>query len=723
MNRLFLLFLIPGGVFAQSKKLTMNDIFRSSVFNQQGVYGLNSMNDGKSYASIKYDATSRGYVVARNNFSNGQQAEILYSRSDLIYGKDTLDLSTNFNADESKVLIARDEEPVYRRSSIANYFVYDIKAKKLIKVSDNGKQSFATFSPDGKMIAFVRNNNIFIKDLGNGGEKQITFDGLNNKIINGRTDWVYEEEFEFAPAFFWSPDSKKIAFYRFDETLVPEFSMTMYDGLYPTEYKYKYPKPGEKNSVVSIHIYGLESGRTNTVDVGKETDQYIPKVSWTNDPNTLCVIRMNRHQNRQDYLLSDVSGKTRVIRTDTDPAYIQTETQRLTFLKKTKHFINLSEQDGYNHIYLYDLNGKIVRQLTKGAWDVTELYGVDEKNGLIYYQSAERSPLQRDIYCVTLNGSGKKLLSPQKGTNNATFSSDYSYYILNHNTVNEPSIITLNDRSGKTIRTLEDNHSLKSRLSDFEIPATEFFTFNTSTGVSLNGSMVKPANFDAQKKYPVLMYVYGGPGSQTVADSWGGGRAKWNSYLAQQGYIVVSIDGRGTGYRGAKFKKVTYKDLGNYELQDQIEGAKWLAKQHFVDAGRIGIWGWSFGGYMSSLCITKGAGIFKMAIAVAPVTSWRFYDSIYTERYLQTPQENPAGYDENSPINFAKNMKGNFLLVHGTGDDNVHFQNSVMFSEALIQADKQFDQAYYPNKNHGIYGGNTTFQLYTRLTNYIMQNL
>lgn len=723
MKRLFLLFLIPGSAYAQTKQFSLDDIFRSPVFSQRGVSGLNSMNDGKSYASIKFDPTQGGYFVAKNNFSNGQQAAILYHRSDLVYGKDTLSLSTNFNADESKVLIEENVEPLYRHSSIADYYVYDLKSKKIIKVSDKGKQMFATFSPDGSKIAFVRDNNLFIKDLKSGEEQQITRDGVNNKIINGRTDWVYEEEFAFAPAFFWSPDSKNIAFYRFDETEVPEFSMTMYEGLYPTEYKYKYPKAGEKNSIVSIHIYNLQSGNISTVDVGSEKDQYIPKVKWTHHSNMLCVQRLNRLQNKLDYLFSDLTGKTTLVRTENDKAYIDVENQRLTFLKNGKQFINLSERDGYTHIYLYDINGKIVKQLTKGAWDVTELYGIDEKNGIIYYQSAERSPLERDVYAVNLKGNNKTLLSTAKGNNSATFSSDYSFYILNHSSINTPAFITLNNKSGKIIRILEDNKALVARMNTYEIPSTTFFKFKTSEGIELNGSMIKPTNFDPSKKYPVLMYVYGGPGSQTVADSWGGSRAKWNAYLAQKGYIIVSVDGRGTGYRGSAFKKSTYKQLGKYELIDQIEAAKWLGKQSYIDASRIGIWGWSFGGYMSSLCITQGADVFKMAIAVAPVTTWRFYDSIYTERYLQTPQLNASGYDDNSPINFANKLTGKFLLVHGTGDDNVHFQNAVMFSEALIQANKQFDQAYYPNKNHSIYGGTTTIQLYNRLTNYIIEKL
>lgn len=725
MKKLLLLFFIPGSAFAQEQKqITLDDLFKKGTFNQEVVYGLNSMNDGKSYASIEPDPQTGKNVVAKHHFNNGKIASVLYYSTDVVYNGRTLPLSTDFSNDESKVLIADEEETIYRHSTRANYFVYDLRSKKITPVSAKGKQSFASFSPDGTKVAFVRNNNLFVKDLVSGAEKKITADGRLNKIINGQSDWVYEEEFAFAKAFFWSPDSKKIAYYKFDESEVPEYSMTIYDRLYPTEYRYKYPKAGEKNSVVSIHIYDIVTDATIQAETGPEKDQYIPRVKWTADPNTLCVLRMNRHQNKLDYLLADAaSGASKVILTEQDKYYIDLEQEHLIFLKNRKQFINLSERDGFSHIYLYDLSGRVVKQLTKGNWEVTGIYGIDEDSRTVYYQSAEQSPLQRDVYSVSLNGGNKKRLSKANGTNEATFSTDFSYYILNHSTVNTPAYITLNDRSGKTIRVLESNDKLNNTLRQYQLSPTEFFSFKTSEGTELNGYMIKPDHFNPSQKYPVLMYVYGGPGSQNVADKWGTSRAKWFNMLAQKGYIIACVDNRGTGFRGAEFKKMTYKELGKYETTDQIEAAKWLARQPFVDPARIGIWGWSYGGYMSSLCITKGADVFRMAIAVAPVTTWRYYDSIYTERYLQTPQENPSGYDENSPINFAGRLKGKFLLVHGTGDDNVHFQNSVMFSEALIEANKPFEQAYYPNKNHSIYGGNTTLHLYSKLTDFILKNL
>jgi dipeptidyl-peptidase-4 len=725
MKKILILLLISTSVFAQSKKsFTLEDVFKKGTFSTKGMRGLRSMKDGNTYLTVETDEKTKLRYVAKNNYLDGKQNSILFKETDLVFKGNTLPISTDFNDNETKVLIPVDEEAIYRRSSKANYFVYDLLTKKITEVSDKGKQLFATFSPDGNSVAFVRDNNLFVKNLLSGEEKQLTSDGKNNEVINGRSDWVYEEEFSFAQAFYWSPDGKKIAFYKFNEKEVPEFSMTMFDGLYPTEYKYKYPKPGEKNAIVSIHVYDLSASSIKTVDIGTESDQYIPRIRWTQDANTVCVLRMNRHQNKVEYLLANAStGATKTLMTETDKYYVDIEKEQLTFLNNGKQFINVSEKDGFNHIYLYDLSGKQIAQITKGAWEVTDIYGIDQKNGLVYYQSSESSPLQRDVYVIGLNGKGKRKISTQSGTNTASFSSNFNYYILANSSAKNPTYVSLHTNKGAVIRVLEDNAKAKAKFAEYQLSTTEFFNLTTSEGVNLNGYMIKPADFDPNKKYPVFMYVYGGPGSQNVADSWSGSRNMWFNYLAQKGYIVACVDNRGTGSRGAEFKKMTYQNLGHYETIDQIEAAKWFAKQSYVDGSRIGIWGWSYGGYMSSLCITKGADTFKMAIAVAPVTTWRYYDSIYTERYLRTPQENAKGYDENSPINFADKLKGKFLLIHGTADDNVHFQNSVMFSEALIQANKSFEQAYYPNKNHGIYGGNTTLQLYTKMTDFILNNL
>lgn len=721
---LIVLILMGSTAFAQQPTpITLADIFKKGTFDTKTVSGLRSLNDGKTYVSIATNPETKEKYVARNNYSDGKMVEILFTEKELYYKGRHLPISTNFNEDESKVMLADETEAIYRHSSKANYYVFDIASKKITEVSSQGKQLFATISPDGTKVAFVRENNLFIKDLLKGTEERITDDGEPNRIINGGTDWVYEEEFAFAQAFFWSPDSKTIAYYKFDESEVPVYSMTMYEGLYPTQYQYKYPKAGEKNATVSIHLYHLEGKKTVNVALGSEKDQYIPRIKWTRDPRVLCVLRMNRHQNKLEYLSADAeTGSTSVILTEENKYYININDD-LTFLKDGKRFLISSEKDGFNHLYLYNIKGELIRQLTKGNWEITKLYGLSEKDGTIYYQSTESSPLQRDVYALNINGKNKRRLSTTLGTNTATFSTDFSYYILNHSDTNTPPYITLNNNKGNVIRVLEDNKGAKETAQRFGIKGSEFFQFSTADGVQLNGYLIKPNDFDAHKKYPVLMYVYGGPGSQNVADSWSNSRSIWFNYLAQKGYIVACIDNRGTGFRGQAFQKSTYLNLGKLETEDQLAGAKWLGRQPFVDSTRIGIWGWSYGGYMASLCITKGADVFKLAIAVAPVTTWRYYDSIYTERYLRTPQENPEGYDNNSPINFANNIKGKFLLIHGTGDDNVHFQNSVMFSEAIIQANKPFEQAYYPNKNHGISGGNTSLHLYHKMTDFILHNL
>ncbi|HLT42376.1 MAG TPA: S9 family peptidase [Sphingobacteriaceae bacterium] len=725
MNKLLLVFLLLGStVMGQtSKEITLEDIYQKGTFSTKSVYGLRSMNDGKTYVSIEYDSITKERFVAKNNYSDGKLAEKLFSEKELMYNDIQLEVGTNFSDNESKVLIAYQSEPIYRRSSKAYYYVFDLDKREVKPISTKeGKQQYANFSPDATKVAFMRDNDLYVTDLRTGNETRITHDGKYNEIINGGADWVYEEEFSFAKAFFWSPDSRKIAFYKFDESKVKEFSMMLYDSLYPTVYKFKYPKAGEKNSIVSIHIHDLSDTSTKTVDIGTEKDQYIPRIKWTQDPNTLLVLRMNRHQNQLEYLFANANtGDTKLILEEKDKYYIDINDD-LTFLKDGKHFVLTSERNGYNHVYLYDTSGKLIRSITKGDWEVTSLYGIDEKSGTLYYQSTEGSPLERDIYAINISGNKKRKISTKSGTNSATFSADFSYYILNHSNVDTPPYITLNNtKNGKVERILEDNSLAKQTAISYGIQPREFFQFTTSENVDLNGYMIKPKNFDENVEYPVLMYVYGGPGSQEVANRWA--RNVWFDYLAQEGYLIVCVDNRGTGFRGSEFKKMTYLQLGKYETIDQIEAAKWLGQQSYVDKDRIGLWGWSYGGYLASLAITKGADIFKSTIAVAPVTSWRYYDTIYTERYLRTPQENPEGYDDNSPINFVDQLEGNFLLVHGTSDDNVHFQNSVLFSEALIEAGKTFDQAYYPNKNHGISGKNTSIQLFTKLTNFILNNL
>ncbi|MCO4294083.1 S9 family peptidase [Solitalea sp. MAHUQ-68] len=715
-----LLFLVPLAGIAQKKSITLEDIYVKRSFVAGGVFGLNSMKDGKTYSSLVNDKTKNDNYVLKYEYATGLVKDTVLKSSQLKYkGKDLKLDDYSFSNDENKVLIATETEPVYRRSNLINNYILDRNTKTLTAVSEGGKQKYANFSPDASKIAFVRDNNIFIKDLVSGEEKKITNDGIKNKIINGGTDWVYEEEFEFARAFFWSPDGKKIAYYKFDETEVPEISIPVYNGLYPEEYRYKYPKAGEKNSIVSIHVFDLATGTTTTVDVGPEKDQYIPRIKWTNDANTLCVLRMNRHQDKLEYLLANAqTGATKSIFTETDKSYVEV-TNDLTFLSDNKSFITTTEQDGYRHIYLYDLTGKLIRQITKGPWEVTSLYGIDEKTKTIYFQSAETSATKREIYSIKLDGSGKKKLTTAEGTNNATFSADFSYFINSYSNANTPAVFSLKDKTGKQLRVLEENTKLNSQLAGFNYSGKQFIEVPMPDGIKLNAWVIKPSNFDATKKYPVFMYAYGGPGSQQVLDGWNSGDI-WFQMLADKGYIVFCMDNRGTGARGAAFKKSTYLQLGKFEIQDQIDAAKWLGTQSYVDASRIGYYGWSFGGYMASLAITRGADVFKMAIAGAPVTSWRFYDSIYTERFLRTPQENPSGYDDNSPINYADKLKGKFLMIHGTFDDNVHFQNSAEMSLALIKKNKQFESFYYPNEHHGV---RYRYQLQTMMVDFILKNL
>ncbi len=719
-----------GSFTKQAEKfLTNEDIWYSSDFAPEYVSGVRSMSDGEHFTTLERGET--GMEINKYAYKSYKKVATIVKSGDLL-GADEKPISIedyHFNSLEDQILIATNITPIYRHSSKAYYYIYDIKSKQLTPLSsmEGSQQSLATFSPDGSKVGFIRDNNIWIKNLDSGKEYAITFDGKYNHIINGTTDWVYEEEFAFIEGFHWSPKSDKVAYYKINESNVKEFQMAMYGELYPDQYRFKYPKAGEENSLVSIHIYDLASKKTRICDVGQETDQYIPRIKWTQDNNKLCILRMNRLQNKLDFLITTYSDGEesvplphQVMYTETDKRYVEI-TDNLNFLADNS-FLWTSEQDGYNHIYQISMNGT-AQQVTSGKWDVIALKGIDERSGTIYFTSAEESPTQRHVYSIKLNGKSKTKLSSKKGQNDADFSSSFKYYINYHSDANTPYYITMHQNSGKEIKVLKDNQKLKDALGEYSLGRKEFFKFKTSEGVQLNGWWIKPPNYVAGKKYPVFMTVYGGPGANTVNDSWGGYNFLWHQLIAQQGYVVVSVDGRGTGHRGAEFKKCTYQQLGKYETIDQIEAAIWLGKQSFVDKTRIGIQGWSYGGYMSSLCLTKGADFFKMAIAVAPVTNWRYYDTIYTERYMRTPQENADGYDDNSPINHVDKMRGSYLLVHGSADDNVHYQNTMEMINAMVKANKQFDLFIYPDKNHGIYGGTTRLHLFTKMTDFIKANL
>jgi len=716
---LFLLFFVC--VFGQ-QKITVEAIY-TGEFQAKGMDELQSMKNSNQYTVLNFDENARSMQIDLFDFATLKKVVTLIdtkNQSKLLGGID----SYSFSSDEKKILIANNTNQIYRHSFTADYFLYNIETKELTEILEQAQEP--TFSPDGKQIAYAKENNLFIYDIATQTNSQITIDGKKNSIINGITDWVYEEEFAFVRAFDWSKDSKKIAFIRFDESQVPEFSMSIFaKDLYPKIESFKYPKAGEKNSLVSLHLYDVDSKTTKNVDLSQYNDFYIPRIEWTNDSNILSAKVLNRHQNNLDLLFVDGNtAATKVVLNEKNNAYIDyVDTDNLTFLKDNS-FIWTSEKDGFNHIYVYDKTGKLEYQVTKGNWEVTKYYGFDEKTNTIFYQSTENGSINRDVFRINLSGKNKVRLSQNVGTTAATFSPNFQYYISTFSSATQPSIYSLNEsKTGKQIQVIENNEELATKLKSYNLPAKEFFVLKTEKGNELNAWIMKPKDFDASKKYPVFMYQYSGPGSQQVNNEWGSYDDYWFMMLAQQGFIVACVDGRGTGFKGADFKKITYKQLGKYEVEDQIDVAKVIGNYPYVDKSRIGIWGWSYGGFMASNCILKGNDVFKMAIAVAPVTNWRFYDSVYTERYMQTPQENPRGYDDNSPINFANKLKGKFLLIHGSGDDNVHVQNSMQMMEALIQANKQFDSQIYPDKNHGIYGGMTRIQLFNKMTNFINTNL
>ena len=710
-----LLFILSALVSAQQKNITIDEIW-DGTFRADRMQSFNALN-GNFYAVLNFDRKTNISTIDKYDFATLEKVSTIFSTSTTTQINSIEDYQ--FNNDESKLLITTKSNPIYRHSTLGKFVVYDLKTKSIIEVDTDFIQE-PTFSPDSKKIAFVKNNNIYIKNLESQITTQVTFDGKKNEIINGVADWVYEEEFSFVRAFEWNSESNQLAFIRFDERQVPEFSMDIYGNqLYPTQEVFKYPKAGEKNAVVSLHIYHLTS--TLISDISLENFEYIPRIKWSKDSNILSVMTLNRHQNDLKlFFVNTQNSTTTLVLQETDKAYVDIH-DNLTFLADHS-YIWTSEKDGFNHIYHYDKSGKLKTQITKGNWEVTHFYGIDEKNKTVYYQSVEDGSINRSVYSISLNGKNKKRLNATLGNNSASFSKNFQYFINTFSDVNTPTYYTLHKNTGEKIKDIITNQHLKNKVAEYKFSTKEFFKLQTKDG-NFNAWMIKPLDFDATKTYPMLMFQYSGPGSQTVSNTWLSSNDLWHQMLAQQGYIVVSVDGRGTGYLGAAFKKMTYQELGKYEVIDQIEAAKELSKLPYVDASRIGIWGWSYGGFMSANAILKGNDIFKMAIAVAPVTSWRYYDTIYTERFMRTPQENPSGYDENSPINHVEKLKGKFLLIHGSADDNVHVQNSMQMIEALVQANKQFEWAIYTDKNHGIYGGKTRLHLYQKMTDYIKNNL
>lgn len=716
-------------VWAQGSPLTLKEVV-GYAYSPQYIYGVRSMNDGERYTQLSPDHKK----IIISSFKTGKEVSTLFDVNDIKRGAklNYIDGYT-LSPDESRILIQTQTKAIYRRSFTAVYYLYDIANKTLEPLSEGGPQQVAKFSPDGNVVGFVRDGNLFVvKLLYGNAETQVTKDGKFNEVINGIPDWVNEEEFSTNCSFDFSADSKMLAWVRYDESQVPIYRMQMWKGAapamaendeYPGEYAYKYPVAGATNSKVTVHSFDIKNRVTRTLQVPVEADGYIPRIHFTDDPEKLAVVTLNRHQNQMDiYMVNPRSTVAKLVVRETNDKYIrETAYGSLKFYKG--HFGYLSDRSGYQHLYWYTLNGNLVKQVTSGDFEVTDFYGYDAASGQFYYAAHGTSPLRKEVYSTT--GAGKpRLLTSQVGTNEATFSTTMKYFLNVYSSAQQPPITTLRNTSGKVLATLLDNADLKKK-ADSTFGQKEFFTFTTSEGVTLNGWMVKPRNFDLAKKYPVIMYQYSGPGSQEVKDSWnmgffGGG--SFESYMAEQGYVYVCVDGRGTGGRGAEFEKCTYLNLGLLESRDQVEAALYLGTLPYVDKARIAIWGWSFGGFNTLMAMSEGRPVFCCGVAIAAPSSWRYYDTVYTERYMRTPQENATGYDR-CPISQAKNLSGHLLLIHGTADDNVHVRNAHEMSEALVQADKQFDMHIYTNRNHSIYGGRTRHHLFTRMCNFFDQHM
>ncbi|MCC7466850.1 MAG: S9 family peptidase [Saprospiraceae bacterium] len=731
------LFLLPGLSLLAQKPITLEDIWQKGTFATKGIPGFNFQKDGVHFTRLE------GNSIVQYDLRTGEKSGALVDAATLTSAdngwKGSFD-GYSFSPDESKMLLTTNSTPLFRWSSEADYFVLDLNTKNLTKLFDQNvvyikdgataaKQRYATFSADGAKVAFVVKNDLYFKDLGSGLVTRVTTDGKQNEIINGASDWVYEEEFELVRAFQWSPDGRYLAYLRFDERAVPEMTMEMFRGQpYPVNVTFKYPKVGENNAIVTAHIYDLNGGKTVQVNIpdreskNGRLDDYLPRLEWA-PSGKLCLTWMNRHQSTQRLLLADPkSGQCNLLYEEKSKYYL--DLHDVTFLKDGSGFVLQSEKSGFNHLYRYDMSGQEVAALTKGKWDVTALYGIDETNGKVYFQAASKTPMARELFETTLKGKKPRKISKAVGSNGAQWSSTFDYFVHSFSTANTPPQYNVCNRKGKAIRSLEQNTEVRGKQSEYGTIPVEFFDFKTSDQVELNGWMIKPTNpAYKNQKLPVLMFVYGGPGSQQVTDAWKGANYWWFQMLAQQGSVVACVDNRGTGARGEEFKKMTYKQLGHYEVKDQIEAAKYLGTLPYVDAGRIGIFGWSYGGYMSTNCLLKGNDVFEAAIAVAPVTNWKWYDSVYTERYMQTHEENKEGYELNSPTNFADQLKGSYLLVHGLADDNVHFQHTAEMANELIAKNKQFDTMIYPNRNHGIGGGNARIHLYTLMTKFLNENL
>ena len=717
--------------FGNAQVVTLQEV-ANGAYRTEGISGIKPMLDGEHYTQISRDRKK----IVKYSFKTGKEVATVF---DVSTARDCTIKSFDdyiMSPDESRILIQTETKPIYRRSFTAVYYIFNVRNNTMEALSEGGPQQVPLFSPDGNQIAFVRNNNIYlVKLLFGNSESQITEDGKYNEVLNGIPDWVYEEEFGFNRAFDFSADSKMLAYIRFDESKVPMYSFPMYQGMnpsmdqyavYPGSYDYKYPMPGVDNSKVSVHTFDIKSKVTRKLDLPLDEDGYIPRIQFTKDENTLAIMTLNRHQNRFDlYFANPRSTLCKLVVRDEAEQYIKEEAYgNMTFY--ANNFVMMSEKDGFNHLYLYSAGGNLIKQITKGKFEVKSFLGWDEKTNTYYYSSNEESPLRTAIYKIDAKGRKTKL-SSREGTNQAIFSKSMKYYINTFSNLATPPVITINDNTGKTLTTLVDNKKLAQKVASMNLPSKEFFTFTTSDGVQLNGWMMKPANFDASKKYPVIMHQYSGPGSQQVIDRWNigsrGDGGMFEAYMADHGFISVCVDGRGTGGRGSDFEKCTYLNLGVKEARDQVETALYLGTLPYIDSKNIGIWGWSFGGYCTLMSMSEGTPAFKAGVAVAAPSDWRYYDTVYTERFMRTPKENMEGYQASSAMTRASQLSGELLLIHGTADDNVHLRNASEYSEALVQADKQFDMHIYTNRNHGIRGGNTTKHLLTRVTEFFIEHL
>ncbi|MCC5927991.1 MAG: S9 family peptidase [Cyclobacteriaceae bacterium] len=712
---------------AETSTPSLEDIFKKNIFSSKSLSGIHWMRDGKYYTTLENLNGVDDQIIAKYDITTGKQTDVLLHTGKIRPSKTPklpVIKSYTFSNDEKLILLATDVENIYRRSTKAYHYIYDISTQSILPLGHSQKQSYATFSPDGRQVAYVSENNLYIYNVYDQSTTLITKDGKFNEIINGSADWVYEEELYLTKAFEWSPDSKKIAFLRFDESHVKEYNMQIWGGLYPVDYRFKYPKAGEENAIVKVYIHDLESGNNLLCDTGENNDIYLPRIYWLPNARQLSVIRMNRLQNQLDLLhINTQNGEAEVVLSESAETYVNlTDNDDLRYLRDGKHFIMTSEKSGYKHIYLYSTDGRQIKQITQGNWEVDKLVGIDEKEKIIYYTSTEKTPLERHLYSIQWDTNQKKRLSNTDGVHIVDMSPDCKYYIDSHSSISRPQQQDLHKADGVFIRNLLNNKELKAKTQMYGMVDKEFFEVSAADGSILFGYLLKPAEINTEKKLPLLIHVYGGPGSsQLVMNKWAG--CDWHQYLVSLGYAVACIDNRGTNGRGVSFGHATYGLMGKLELEDQLKGVEYLKTLPYVDPERIGIWGWSYGGYMSSLALFLAADTYKAAIAVAPVANWRFYDTIFTERYLGLPQDNAEGYDSYSPLSHTRKLQGKYLLVHGTGDDNVHFQNAIHLQDALIKHEKQFESFYYPNKNHSIQGGTTRFHLYTMMTAFILRSL